>query len=201
MDNVPPTPVNIPLSVNSKKKPIFIFLAILVIIILLAGILILIRNYRVSQTPPLSVKSNIPADLPVDNRSLSITGKITDFDGKSIVIKKDSGKQGKLQVANNVRIFKLIDNKYLSASASSNLGDIQTNKDATLILIEEDGNYKVGTISYTVPVMTNIPLPNAKNIEFSTNADPNFIASPSASLSPLPPPIVPTPSVNPSTGP
>ena len=156
MDNLPPTP---PLVINSgsKKKPFLILAVIMIVIILIAGVSVLIRNYRGSQIPSLSIKNNTPAGILADNKSLTITGKITDFDGKSIVIKKDGGQDGKVEVASKVNIYRLIDGKYLSATASSNLKDIQTNKDATLILVEENGVYKVGTISYIVPI--NVPLP------------------------------------------
>lgn len=165
MDNVPPTP---PVVVNtsSKKKPLLILLVILIVTALIAGGSVLVRNYRVAQTPPLAVESKIPADIPVDNRSLTITGQITDFDGKNIVIKKDDGEIGRIQVASKINIFKLVDGRYLSANASNNLGDVQTGKDATLTLVDEDGAYKVGTVSYVVP----INVPPAAAVPVSTNS-------------------------------
>ncbi|EKD91337.1 MAG: hypothetical protein ACD_30C00021G0001 [uncultured bacterium] len=165
MDNFPSTPPILKVNSSSKKKSVFIVLSVLIVIALIGGASVLIRNYRVRQAPPLAINSNVPKDLPVDNRSLSITGRITDFDGKNLIIKKDNGEEGKIEVASKVNIFKLIDNKYLAASSSSNLRDITTGKDATLTLIEEGGAYKAGTISYIVPINVSLP-----KVPVSTNS-------------------------------
>ena len=92
-------------------------------------------------------------------QSATVQGKINKVEGNKITVTNLSGNQGEFELSEMTVINKIVtnSNKLNTATSSTDLSTLETDKDVSLILQLKDGKYVVLSVNYTPPAL---PLPS-----------------------------------------
>ena len=152
-----------------------------IIILLLIGVIGLAAGFGIAKATIKTTTTKLLTDTFYESQSASVNGRITnvDSDKKTITIKNSKNEERTLSVSDTIAISKpgQINQSGLPTQTSSNLKDIELNKEVGIMLSVINGDYKVTTI-------TSAPaLPSQGSINQPT--------APSSPLGSPPPPLPP----------
>lgn len=101
---------------------------------------------------PGLIQTQFPTKSPLFLEQRAIfQGKITKFDGSKVSLENKQGLKGEYALSAHPVIFKQMDSAKL-ATPSSDLKEIELNKEAVVVLkLEDAGGYKVTNINYLAP--------------------------------------------------
>ncbi|KKQ07975.1 MAG: hypothetical protein US19_C0034G0011 [Candidatus Daviesbacteria bacterium GW2011_GWB1_36_5] len=121
---------------------------------LVVGFLIGSASSNLGKGGGIANLANLTQNDLYTSQSATVQGKITKVEGKMLTVTNSSGKSGELELSDNAIINKIKTGGRAinTATSSTDLTALETDKDVTLFLQMTDGKYKVISVNYTPPL-------------------------------------------------
>lgn len=94
-------------------------------------------------------------------QTASVNGKVTKINDRTITVLDDKGETNDFNLSQSFTVSRYPGNSKV-ASTSALLNDNDLGKDALIVLVTQDGDFKVTSVSYLPPVIMSSPAPIKK---------------------------------------
>lgn len=135
------------------KRVIIILVSIIILTLAFTLGYFAARSQSADNLPPvIEQNGNFVKVSPIfDNQLATINGKITKLDGEIATVQNFAGKSDNFPLSKGVLIYLPPDKNSPSSPSSSDLKDIELNKDAFISLKAINERFELTSISYTLP--------------------------------------------------